>query len=178
MPPRVFNFDQKLSGNVAQIILYYHVTKQFKSHWSHLNFRFRTCFEQSVPWHSGNYTMCIHFEMHTWHDKNIQSNAPYRQVLTTQLNQLTSLAKWSSVRLWTKWLWVWFQLKSLKFLACLNWLGTCFWFQNMCCTINCNIMYQNTFFPYTLRLVRCFQFHGMILMTEGVSKIIALKTWR
>ena len=63
MPPRVFNFDQRLSRNVAQIILYYHVTKQFKSHWSHLNFRFRTCFEQSDPWHSGNYRVCIHFEM-------------------------------------------------------------------------------------------------------------------
>ena len=28
-PPRAFDFDQKLSRNVAQIILYYHVTKQF-----------------------------------------------------------------------------------------------------------------------------------------------------
>ena len=27
VPPRAFDFDQKLSGNVAQIILYYHVTK-------------------------------------------------------------------------------------------------------------------------------------------------------
>ena len=24
----------------------------FESRWSHLNFRFRTCFEQEVPWHS------------------------------------------------------------------------------------------------------------------------------
>ena len=37
-----------------------------------------------------------------WHDKNIQSNAPYRQVLITQLNHLASLAKWLSVRLRTK----------------------------------------------------------------------------
>ena len=25
-----------------------------------------------------DYTVCIHSETHTWHDKNIQSNAPYR----------------------------------------------------------------------------------------------------
>ena len=31
MPPHTFDFDQKLSGNVSQIILYYHVTKQFLS---------------------------------------------------------------------------------------------------------------------------------------------------
>ena len=27
-----------------------------------------------------------------------------------QLNDLASLAKWLSVRLWTKWLWIWVQL--------------------------------------------------------------------
>ena len=31
-------------------------------------FRFRTCFEQGVPWHSGNYRMWIHSETRTWHD--------------------------------------------------------------------------------------------------------------
>ena len=39
---------------------------------------FRACFEQGVPWHSGNYRVWIHSETRTWHDKNIQSNAPYR----------------------------------------------------------------------------------------------------
>ena len=34
----------------------------FKSSRSHLNFRFSTCFEQGVPWHSGNYRVSIHFE--------------------------------------------------------------------------------------------------------------------
>ena len=42
---------------------------------SHLNFRFRTCFEQGVPWYSGSYRVWIHSETRTWHDKNIQSNA-------------------------------------------------------------------------------------------------------
>ena len=36
----------------------------------------------------------------------LQLNAPYRQVLTPQLNHLASLAKWLSVRLQTNWLWV------------------------------------------------------------------------
>ena len=44
----------------------------FDSNCSHLNFRFRVCFEQVVPWHSGNYRVWIHSETGTWHDKNIQ----------------------------------------------------------------------------------------------------------
>ena len=60
----------------------------------------------------------------------------------------------------------------------------CFWFwwniYTKCCTSNRNIICQNTFFPYTLRLIRCFQFQDMILNMEKchVSKNIALKTWR
>ena len=34
---------------------------------------FRTCFEQGVPWHSGNHRLWVHSETGTWHDKNIQS---------------------------------------------------------------------------------------------------------
>ena len=45
----------------------------FESSWSHLNFRFRACFEQRVLWHSGNYWVWIHSETRPWHDKNIQS---------------------------------------------------------------------------------------------------------
>ena len=37
-----------------------------------------SCFEQGVPWHSGNFRVWIHPEPHSWHDKNIQSNAPCR----------------------------------------------------------------------------------------------------
>ena len=44
----------------------------FESRCSDLNFRFRACFEQGVPGHSGNYRMWIHSEMRTWHDKNSQ----------------------------------------------------------------------------------------------------------
>ena len=86
----------------------------FESRCSHLNFRIRACFEQGVPWHSRNYRVWIHSETRTWHDKNIQSNGPYRWVLTTQLNHLASLAKWLSVRLRIKWLWVRIPLQSLK----------------------------------------------------------------
>ena len=50
----------------------------FESSCSHLNFRFRVCFEQGVPWHSGNYRVWMHSENRTWHDKNIQSYAPFR----------------------------------------------------------------------------------------------------
>ena len=51
---------------------------RFESSCSLLNFRYRVCFEQQFPWHSGNYRVWIHSESRTWHDKNMQSNAPYR----------------------------------------------------------------------------------------------------
>ena len=34
----------------------------FESSYSHLNFRFHACFEQGVPWHSGNYRVWIHYK--------------------------------------------------------------------------------------------------------------------
>ena len=49
----------------------------FESICSHLNFRFPACFEQGVPWHSGNYRVWIHSEMCTWHDKNLEGKLKY-----------------------------------------------------------------------------------------------------
>ena len=46
----------------------------FDSCCSHVNFRFCTCFEQGIPWHSGNYRVWIYPETFTWYDKNIQSD--------------------------------------------------------------------------------------------------------
>ena len=34
---------------------------------------FHVCFEQGVPWHSGNHRVWIHSETPRWHDMNIQS---------------------------------------------------------------------------------------------------------
>ena len=45
----------------------------FDSRRWHLSFRCCVCFEQDVPWHSGNYRVEIHSETRTWHDNNIQS---------------------------------------------------------------------------------------------------------
>ena len=39
---------------------------------SHLNCRYRACFEQGIPSLSGNYSTRIHSETRTWHDKNIK----------------------------------------------------------------------------------------------------------
>ena len=44
----------------------------FESSYSRLTLRFRACFEQGVPWHSGNCRVWIDSETCTWHDKNIQ----------------------------------------------------------------------------------------------------------
>ena len=38
----------------------------------HLNFRYRACCEQGVPWHSGNHRVRIYSETYTLYDKNIQ----------------------------------------------------------------------------------------------------------
>ena len=45
----------------------------FESRCSHLNFRYRACFEQGIPWHLGNYRVWIPSEIHRRHNKNIQS---------------------------------------------------------------------------------------------------------
>ena len=42
---------------------------------SHFTFRFCACFEEGVPWHSGNCRVWIHSRTRTWHDKNIQLRA-------------------------------------------------------------------------------------------------------
>ena len=45
----------------------------FESRCSHLNSRYRACFEQGVPWHSGNSKVWIYYETCMWHhDKNIK----------------------------------------------------------------------------------------------------------
>ena len=53
-----------LYGAVDCMFLPCHVSFRVNPHsCSHLNFRFCTCFEQRVSWHSGNYGVWIHSEM-------------------------------------------------------------------------------------------------------------------
>ena len=66
----------------------------FESSYSHLNFRFYACFKQGVPWHACNFGVWIRAGTRTWHDKNMQPNAPYRKVLTTRLNHLAIWPVW------------------------------------------------------------------------------------
>ena len=126
---------------------------------SHLNFRFRVCFEQRVSWHSGNYKVWIHSETRTWHDRNIQSNAPYKYVLTTQLNHLVSFAKWLSVPLWTKWVWVRVQLQSFSQAYVCSW--PCARCNKWCC--------QFLFIWFiTLSIITC-PFWNELVSENGIS---------
>ena len=86
----------------------------FESSSSHLNFRLHGCFKQVVPWHSWNCRAWIHSETRTWHDKNIQSNIPYRVKLRTENNNLVSLKNLLSVRFKATWFMVRSQMQSLK----------------------------------------------------------------
>ena len=95
-------FIYELSGSV------------FQSSGIHFNFRYRASFEQAIAWHWGKYRVWINSETPMLDDKNIQPNAPYRQILRTQLNHLVSLSKWLSFCLRTKCFWVWVQLRPLK----------------------------------------------------------------
>ena len=74
----------------------------------------RSAVDDDRPLFATLYGVWIHSETLKWHEKNIQSNARYRKVLTTQLNHLASSAKWLCVRLQTKWLLVRAPLQSLK----------------------------------------------------------------
>ena len=104
------------------VLVYGRSASGLESRCSHLIFSFLACLEQGVPAHSGKYRLLIHSETCTWHDKNIQSDALYRQVLATQLNHLVSLAKLLSVRLSTKWFWAWVLLQWFNIqLSCLFW---------------------------------------------------------
>ena len=49
----------------------------FESSCSDFTFRFRACFEQGVPWHSGNYRVWIHSENAyvTWQEHTVLWNA-------------------------------------------------------------------------------------------------------
>ena len=60
-------------GQTGWMFVYKLSGSGFESICSHLNFSFRACFEQGVPWHSGKYRVQIHSETYTWHDANIQS---------------------------------------------------------------------------------------------------------
>ena len=84
----------------------------FESRCSHLNFRYRACFEQGVPWHSGKYRVWIHSKIRTWHDYNMQSKVFSLQVhlsswylraaavLILFCNMVTLR---SSIKLWLSW---------------------------------------------------------------------------
>ena len=54
------------------VFVYELIVCRFESRCGHLNSRFCACFEQRLPWHSGNYRVWIHPETRTWHDKNVQ----------------------------------------------------------------------------------------------------------
>ena len=71
------------------------------------------------------------------HDNNIQSNASYIEVFTTQFNYSANLAKWLSVRLQTECLWV--QNPLLSILTVLN-------------SIAVN---ESSFYPYSIIVNKC-----------------------
>ena len=75
--------------------------------------------------------------------KKVHANEPYRQVLTTQLNRLVSSAKWLSVHLPTKWLWIRIPLLLLKLQI----------WRLLRARSSLNFG-QTTYFGFTLRLVR------------------------
>ena len=62
------------------VFVYKLIGSGFESSCSHLNFRFRTCFEQGVPWHSGNYRAWIHSEMHTWHEEHTDVTGSWSKI--------------------------------------------------------------------------------------------------
>ena len=67
-------FHHLASLSNGRVFVYELSACAFESSCSLLNSRFSACFEQGVPWHSGNYRVWIHSKTRTWHDKNIQSD--------------------------------------------------------------------------------------------------------
>ena len=78
----------------------------------HLNFRYRACFEEAVLWHSGNYRVHIHSEMHTWHDNNILGlHFPGAiKIVATMIHYCYSLmayGKWRAI--------IWYRMINITF---------------------------------------------------------------
>ena len=65
-------------GPNAWVFIYELRGSGFESSCSRINLRVHACVEERTLWHWSNYRVWIHSETRTWHDKNIQSNAPYR----------------------------------------------------------------------------------------------------
>ena len=84
-----------------------------KSRCCHLSLRYGTCISKDFLDIEANYGLWIHWKSRRWYCKK-QSNAPHRSVLTAQINNLDSLAKWLNFDLRRNWLWVRISLLSLK----------------------------------------------------------------
>ena len=82
----------------------------FEFRCSHLTFRYRVCFEQRVPWHSGNYRVWIHSKTRTWYDKNIQiktSSSCQTLLKTLEISRNTPLASSGGLQSHDSWIfWV------------------------------------------------------------------------
>ena len=93
----------------------------------HLNFRYRACFEEGVPWHSRNYRVYIYSEMLTWHDNNIQGLyfPGVIKIVTTMIHYcycLIAYGKWRPI--------IWYRTINIAFYfsaeKCLKLLGILF----------------------------------------------------
>ena len=106
-------------------------------------------------------------DKHSQQLKHLASTDKYSQ----QLNHLASLAKWLSVRLWTKWLWVWISLLSLKLqIWCLFRARSPLTFRH---TIECR---------FTLKLVRDMiitysQMYGTDKYSQQLNHLASLAKW-
>ena len=74
----------QLTASLAKWFVYELRGSGFGSSCSHLNFKFRACFEQGVPWHSGNYRVWIHSETRTWYDKTYRHMIWFLKFLVRQ----------------------------------------------------------------------------------------------
>ena len=95
-PPRTFDFDQKLSRNAAQIILYYQVTKQFLDC---LNWLVTFIWFQNMLWKT-----LIAFDF-----DEILTQSVVQVTVLSRVKKLSSLALcgWSGVFNFRIWFWKW-----------------------------------------------------------------------
>ena len=124
------------SGLVECVVCYYYVTYKFQSEstlYSLTKCHWPPCLKQ-VPYlkfkwqQRDSNPQPLRLLSSTRPFSVIQISAPYRWVLTAQLNHLVcmaSLAKWLSARLRSKWLWVRITLLSLYWMWLCSGHGQC-----------------------------------------------------
>ena len=113
--PLISAVGRKLFPFCDAIIAYHHLSRNQQYKWSVCSYHVTYAFQSEPTLYNCQNVK----ELLAWNRRNIWrlsecNGTRTHNHLVNHLAKLAFLAKWLSVRLWTKWLWVWVPLQSLN----------------------------------------------------------------